>query len=116
MDKKYTVAITGASGSIYGTMLVEELLKTGCHVNLVISETGKDVLMHETGIDLQGNEKEAGKKAKRYFKKGDLMLFDNSNLFASISSGSHKTEGMIIAPCSMGTPWKDCIRAFTEVD
>lgn len=50
-------------------MLVEELLKTGCHVNLVISETGKDVLMHETGIDLQGNEKEAGKKAKRYFKK-----------------------------------------------
>lgn len=103
MDKKYTVAITGASGSTYGIRLVEELLKTGCHVNLVISETGKDVLMHETGIDLQGNEKEAEKKAKRYFKKGDITLFDNGNLFASISSGSHKTEGMIIAPCSMGT-------------
>src|SRR3972149_298861 len=103
MDKKYTVAITGASGSIYGIRLVEELLKTGCHVNLVISETGKDVLMHETGIDLQGNEEEAGKKTKKYFKKGALTLFDNSNLFAPISSGSHKTEGMIIAPCSMGT-------------
>ena len=103
MDKKYTVAITGASGSIYGIRLVEELLKTGCHVNLVISETGKDVLMHETGIDLQGNEEEAGKKTKKYFKKRALTLLDNSNLFASISSGSHKTEGMIIAPCSMGT-------------
>ena len=103
MDKKYTVAITGASGSIYGIRLVEELLKTGCHVNLVISETGKDVLMHETAIDLQGNEEEAGKKTKKYFKKEALTLFDNSNLFASISSGSHKTEGMIIAPCSMGT-------------
>lgn len=102
MDKKYTVAITGASGSIYGVRLVEELLKAGCHVNLVISETGKDVLFHETGIDLRGNEKEAGKKAKSYFKKKALTLFDNSNLFASISSGSHKTDGMIIAPCSMG--------------
>lgn len=103
MDKKYTVAITGASGSTYGIRLVEELLKTGCHVNLVISATGKDVLLHETGIDLRGNEKEAGKKAKKHFKKGDLTLFDNNNLFAAISSGSHKTEGMIIAPCSMGT-------------
>lgn len=102
MDKKYTVAITGASGSIYGIRLVEELLKAGCHVNLVISETGKDVLLHETGIDLQGNEEEAGKKAKKYFKKRALTLFDNSNLFASISSGSHKTDAMIIAPCSMG--------------
>lgn len=102
MDKKYTVAITGASGSIYGIRLVEELLKAGCNVNLVISETGKDVLLHETGIDLQGNEEEAGEKAKKYFKKGALSLFDNSNLFASISSGSHKTDGMIIAPCSMG--------------
>lgn len=102
MDKKYTVAITGASGSIYGIRLVEELLKAGCHINLVLSETGKDVLLHETGIDLQGNEKEAGKKAKKHFKKGALTLFDNSNLFASISSGSHKTDGMIIAPCSMG--------------
>lgn len=103
MDKKYTVAITGASGSIYGIRLVEELLKAGCHVNLVISETGKDVLLHETGIDLHGTEEEAGKKAMKYFKKkGSITIFDNSNLFASISSGSHKTDGMIVSPCSMG--------------
>ena len=104
MDKKYTVAITGASGSTYGIRLVEELLKAGCHVNLVISETGKDVLLHETGIDLRGTEDEAQKKAIKYFRpnKGALTFFDNSNLFASISSGSHKTNGMIVAPCSMG--------------
>lgn len=118
MGKNYTVAITGASGSIYGIRLVEEVLKAGCHVNLVISDTGKEVLLHETGIDLRGAEEEARKKALKYFKnspipplsKGGkrgfpemLNYFDNSNLFASISSGSHKTDGMIIAPCSMGT-------------
>ncbi len=104
MDKNYTVAITGASGSIYGIRLVEELLKAGCHVNLVISETGKDVLLHEAGIDLHGTEEEAGKKALKYFKKkGSITFFDNSNLFASVSSGSYKSDGMIIAPCSMGT-------------
>lgn len=105
MDKTFTVAITGASGSIYGIRLVEELLKAGCHVNLVLSETGKEVLLHETGIDLRGSEEEAQKKVIRYFKpkKGTLKFLDNSNLFAAISSGSHKTEGMIIAPCSMGT-------------
>ncbi len=105
MDKiaNYTVAITGASGSIYGIRLIEELLKSGCHINLVISETGKDVLLHETGIDLHGTEEEASKKALKYFKKkGSITFFDNSNLFASVSSGSHKTDGMIIAPCSMG--------------
>lgn len=101
----YTVAITGASGSVYGIRLVEELLKAGCHVNLVISETGKEVLLHEIGIDLRGSEEEAGKKALKYFKarKDSLKLFDNSNLFASISSGSYRSDGMIIAPCSMGT-------------
>lgn len=101
----YTVAITGSSGSVYGIRLVEELLKAGCHVNLVISETGKEVLLHETWIDLRGSEEEAGKKAFKYFKarKDSLKLFDNSNLFASISSGSYRSDGMIIAPCSMGT-------------
>jgi 4-hydroxy-3-polyprenylbenzoate decarboxylase len=104
MAKNYTAAITGASGSIYGIRLVEELLKAGCHVNLVISETGKDVLFHETGIDFRGTEAEGQKKALSYFKKKGVLTFhDNSNLFASISSGSHKTDGMIIAPCSMGT-------------
>jgi len=119
MDKRYTVAITGASGSIYGMRLIEELLKAGCCVNLVISETGKEVILHETGLDFRGSEDEAGKKVLKYFKKNPpipplskggkrgfhdrLNYFDNGNLFASISSGSHKTDGMIIAPCSMGT-------------
>ena len=104
MDKTFTVAITGASGSIYGIRLVEELLKAGSHVNLVISKTGREVLLHETGIDLSGTEEGARKKGLNNFKKkGAFTTFDNDNLFAAISSGSHKTEGMIIAPCSMGT-------------
>jgi len=105
MDKTFTVSITGASGSIYGIRLVEELLKAGSNVNLVLSETGKEVLLHETGIDIRGSKEEAQKKVIRYFKpkKGTLKFLDNDNLFAAISSGSHKTEGMIIAPCSMGT-------------
>lgn len=104
MGKSYTVAITGASGSIYGIRLAEELLKAECHVSLVISDTGKKVLLHETGIDLCGTELEATRKTLKYFDKGgSITIFDNHNLFAPIASGSHKNDGMIVAPCSMGT-------------
>ena len=103
MGKSYTVAITGASGSIYGVRLVEELLKAGCYVSLVISDTGKKVLFHETGLNLCGTELETMKNALKYFdKSGSITLFDNHNLFASIASGSHKNDGMIVVPCSMG--------------
>jgi polyprenyl P-hydroxybenzoate/phenylacrylic acid decarboxylase-like protein len=49
-NPEYVVGITGASGSVYGVRLVQELLKRGFNVSLIISDPGKLVLEHELGI------------------------------------------------------------------
>jgi polyprenyl P-hydroxybenzoate/phenylacrylic acid decarboxylase-like protein len=49
-NPEYVVGITGASGSVYGVRLVQELLKRGSNVSLIISDPGKLVLEHELGI------------------------------------------------------------------
>ena len=69
----------------------------------MISDTGKKVLLHETGLNLCGTELESMNKAQKYFdKSGSITLFNNHNLFSPIASGSHRNDGMIVVPCSMG--------------
>ncbi|HZW84079.1 MAG TPA: UbiX family flavin prenyltransferase [Candidatus Deferrimicrobium sp.] len=86
--KRIVVGITGASGSIYGIRLLEVLreLKLECH--LVVSRTGLEVIKYETGYDAS-----ALKQLAAWHDIGDL--------FAPIASGSFRSDGMIIAPCSM---------------
>lgn len=93
----YVVAITGASGSIYGVRLVDELLKRDCEVHLVISSNGEKVIKYELNEDMD-------KHLERMTNKQDkIHLYDVNDLFAPIASGSFKTEGMVIIPCSMST-------------
>lgn len=112
----YIVALTGASGAIYGIRLVEELLGRGEDVDLVISPSGFVLLNEELGLDLsKGDVVEgikgfiAGLKKKRGGKKaggerqGTLRYFPSSDLAAPISSGSSLKRAMVICPCSMGT-------------
>lgn len=94
---KYVVGITGASGSIYAIRLLEELLKRGNEIHLVCSKNGDKVLEYETGYNL------ITLKEKFNEFDGNITIHDNENLFAPIASGSFKTEGMIILPCSMAT-------------
>ena len=106
MDKRYkiTVAITGASGSIYGLRLTECLLKAGRGVNILISSPGFSVIRHETGIDWQGDEAALNRQIREHFKAGDnICYYDNANFFSPIASGSSGPGTMAIAPCSMGT-------------
>jgi 4-hydroxy-3-polyprenylbenzoate decarboxylase len=94
---KYIVGITGASGSIYGVRLIEELINTGNEVYLVITNNGKKVLEYEVEIKFE-------KWLMNINKNKDLLkLCDIEDMFSSISSGSFKTDGMVIVPCSMGT-------------
>lgn len=94
---RYVIGITGASGSIYGIKLVEHLLKEDHEVYLVITDNGLKVLEYELEI----NFKEW--MEKRIEKGEKLILCDRDNMFSPIASGSFKIDGMVIAPCSMGT-------------
>lgn len=95
--KKYIVGITGASGSIYGIRLIEELLKAGNEVHIIITDSGKKVMKYETDYDTDS--------LLNRFKdsSSNIKVHDVENLFAPTASGSFKTDGMIIMPCSMST-------------
>lgn len=97
MSKRYIVGITGASGSIYGVRLVEELIKMGNEVALVFTYYGKKVLQYELDISIESILQEY----KGY--TGNISIYDNMDLFAPIASGSYPVEGMAILPCSMTT-------------
>jgi len=85
------VGITGASGAIYGVRLIEVLKGAGCEIHAVVSEPGWQVLEYECGLTRQD-----------IADKVDF-LYDVHNIAACIASGSFKTDGMVVVPCSMRT-------------
>lgn len=99
------VAITGASGSVYGTRLVEELLKKNFNLSLVISNPGKLVIEHELGFSF--DEDNAAAEITGWLGMPDaasrLNYYKDTDLMAPICSGSHITGGMVIIPCTMAT-------------
>jgi len=105
--KRIIVGITGASGAIYALHTVRALLSRGVEVHLVISDYGTYVIESETDFPLS----KEGKSLLESFKvkygdevlNGDIVRYSNKDLAASISSGSFKTSGMVIVPCSMKT-------------
>jgi len=86
-----TIAISGATGSIYGIRLLEELKKAGVETNLLLSEWGKKTIGYETDYTVE-----------QVCALAD-HVYDNADLAARISSGSHRVDAMVIAPCSMKT-------------
>ena len=94
---RYIVGITGASGSIYGVRLIEELIKKGNEVFLVITNNGRKVLEYELEINFDIWIQNINKNSSK------LKLCGIDDMFSAIASGSFKTEGMVIVPCSMGT-------------
>ncbi|WP_432408465.1 UbiX family flavin prenyltransferase [Wukongibacter sp. M2B1] len=94
---RFIVGITGASGSIYGARLTEELLKQKDEVYLIITDNGRRVLEFELDINFQSWLD----RLNRLY--GGLNLCDIKDMFSSVASGSFRTEGMVIAPCSMGS-------------
>ncbi|MDO8426339.1 MAG: flavin prenyltransferase UbiX [Deltaproteobacteria bacterium] len=102
---EYLVALTGASGAIYGVRLVEELLKRGDDVELVISPSGFLILKEELGLDLSHKPAQGlkGLFAKRKGLRGRLSYSPSDDLLSSSASGSSLKKAMIICPCSMGT-------------
>ena len=52
MDRRFVIALSGSSGSLYGKRLVEELVSTGALVHLIVSEAASKVWRHEMGVEL----------------------------------------------------------------
>ena len=99
------VAITGASGAIYGFRLAEFLVRRRLPIYLVVTQAARLVAKHELGLDFGGGESgQAQKTLVNYFKSGakEIQWLEPMDLLAPIASGSHKTRGMVVAPCSMG--------------
>jgi len=102
--KSFIVAITGASGCIYGLRVVEELLKAKNKLYLIISREAFLIIKAETGINLKGKTAlETEKKIQGHFSSRAIKYYSADNLEAPLSSGSLIIDGMLIAPCSMKT-------------
>lgn len=102
---KVFLAITGASGSIYGLRLAEELLKAGINVTLTASQSGIAVCRLETGVDLSGSLVDvADMLTKRWQTERKLLLLRTADdLWAAEASGSSAPDIMFVVPCSMGS-------------
>jgi 4-hydroxy-3-polyprenylbenzoate decarboxylase len=85
------VGMTGATGAIYGVRLLERLREAGAETHLVISRWGARTLLHETSWSRERVEALAS------------VTYAPADMGAAISSGSFRTDGMVIAPCSAKT-------------
>ncbi len=96
-----TVAITGASGAVFGRELLRALEadERVARIHLVVSENALRVIAEELGISGRADlvEKLLGGTPTKIIQQAD------ANIGAAIASGSHPSHGMIILPCSMGT-------------
>jgi 4-hydroxy-3-polyprenylbenzoate decarboxylase len=93
------LAITGASGAAYGIELTRRLLAKKVQTFLLVTETGRAVFERESGQKLE--EWIAGLRLT--YGKDNLIVPEMNDFSSPIASGSFRTEGMIVAPCSMGT-------------
>jgi 4-hydroxy-3-polyprenylbenzoate decarboxylase len=85
------IGISGASGSAYGIRLLEILSDTDIMTHLVMTKTAKQIIDIETDHDIS------------YVEELADAVYDESDFTAPIASGSHRFDGMVIAPCSMKT-------------
>jgi len=98
---EFAVAITGASGALYGLELIRALGAAGHTVHLVVSQGGARVLRHE--CDLSINPKQPDPALLAPQSPGKIVPHPVADYGASIASGSYPLHGMAICPCSMGT-------------
>jgi len=101
--KHYVVAITGASGSVYGLRLIRELLRSGERVSLILTNAGLQVLRHETGLDWSTDSKEQRHQVQEHFASIAVDCLAIDDFWVGAASGSASADAMIIVPCSMGT-------------
>lgn len=97
IDRRWIVAVTGASGAPYALRLLRALVDLRVGADVIVSEHGWRLLAHETGVT--GRED----LLQSIGGAGDLRFFDNEDRGARPASGSAPYMGLVICPCSTAT-------------
>ncbi len=99
------LAITGASGVVYGQRLLEVLLQSGVEVHLTISDSARVVAQHELGLELELKNFSVEQLIPGFSpsEPSNLVYHHYQDFMTPIASGSHQTRGMVVCPCSGGT-------------
>jgi flavin prenyltransferase len=103
--KSYVVAITGASGSVYGLKLVEQLLAAGNAVTLTVTDAGREVMRSEAGFALPGVGPAAADALERFLElapTGSLRVVAPGGRPDAAEPDLASVEGMVACPASMG--------------
>lgn len=99
--KRYVFAITGTTGPILGIRLLEELVREA-EIHLTISKQSFPIISSETGLDWDGkSEGDIQKKIRKFYSSRRMYYYSEGNLYSPVASGSFKTDGMFVVPCSM---------------
>lgn len=103
--KSVTLAITGASGAQYALRLLQCLVQADCSVALLLSGAGRIVINTETEFELDEDRAKQQLFFERYAeaKPGQVTLYDKTDWFAPVASGSSAPRAMVICPASGGT-------------
>ena len=88
---RIVVGISGASGILYGIRFLRELRQRSIETDLIVTGTAERLMIHETGLGMKAVDELATRR------------YDVGDMFAPVASGSYRTEGMAIIPCSMKT-------------
>jgi 4-hydroxy-3-polyprenylbenzoate decarboxylase len=89
--RRIIVGITGATGTVYGVRVLQLLRAAGVETHLVVSKAGHLTRGYETGLSAEALESLAD------------VAYRPADVGAAIASGSFRTSGMIVAPCSVRT-------------
>lgn len=103
IEKRILIGITGASGTVYASRLIQILLPIVSRIYIVCTETGEQVAAHELPAESAGPLRRAITGTLSADEKQVIRVFKNSDLFAPVASGSSAPHAMVVVPCSMGS-------------
>jgi 4-hydroxy-3-polyprenylbenzoate decarboxylase len=101
--RRFVVALTGASGAVYGRRLLECLARSGHAVHFLVSGAAATVARHELGIELNLADGPGVIRALLGDEPPEVRYHAVGDLEAPVASGSFRHDGMAVCPCSAGS-------------